>query len=117
MPTVFFSYSHADEALRDQLETQLAMLQRQGVIHAWHDRRIGAGENFAQAIDAHINTAQAWAGLRAPFASFLIEQIRFRLRGHAALPLQDRVFQRNRPASDITLQASQTIPATFARLM
>lgn len=57
MPTVFFSYSHADEALRDQLEKQLAMLKRQGVIETWHDRRIGAGQHIGQAIDQHINTA------------------------------------------------------------
>ena len=42
--SVFFSYSHADEALRDQLEKQLAMLKRQGVIQTWHDRRISAGQ-------------------------------------------------------------------------
>lgn len=56
MPSVFFSYSHADEGLRDQLEKQLAMLKRQGVIETWHDRRIGAGENIDLAIDAHINS-------------------------------------------------------------
>ena len=52
--TVFFSYSHADEALRDQLEKQLTILRRQGVIELWHDRRIGAGEEWAQAIDDHV---------------------------------------------------------------
>lgn len=56
MPSVFFSYSHADEALRDQLEKQLAMLKRQGVISTWHDRRIGAGQEFAAAIDAHVDS-------------------------------------------------------------
>lgn len=56
MPTVFFSYSHADEDLRDQLEKQLAMLKRQGVIETWHDRRIGAGQELGQVIDDHINT-------------------------------------------------------------
>lgn len=55
MPSVFFSYSHADEALRDQLEKQLAILKRQGVIDTWHDRRIGAGQNIDNAIDEHIN--------------------------------------------------------------
>lgn len=58
MPTVFFSYSHADEELRNQLETQLAMLKRQGVIETWHDRRIGAGQNIGEAIDGHINSAE-----------------------------------------------------------
>lgn len=52
---VFFSYSHADEALRDQLEKQLSMLKRQGVIDTWHDRRIGAGQEIALAIDNQIN--------------------------------------------------------------
>lgn len=54
MPTVFFSYSHADEALRDQLEKQLSMLKRQGVIETWHDRRIGAGQEIDRTIDSHI---------------------------------------------------------------
>ena len=39
-----FSYSHVDEDLRDQLETHLAGLQRQGLISSWHDRRIAAGK-------------------------------------------------------------------------
>jgi hypothetical protein len=56
MPTVFFSYSHADEALRDQLEKQLSMLKRQGVIDTWHDRRIGAGQDIDSSIDEHINS-------------------------------------------------------------
>jgi len=56
MPSVFFSYSHVDEHLRDQLEKQLAMLKRQGVIETWHDRCIGAGQSFDRAIDDHINS-------------------------------------------------------------
>lgn len=56
MPNVFFSYCHADEALRDQLEKQLAMLRRQGVINTWHDRRINAGQEIDSAIDEHINS-------------------------------------------------------------
>lgn len=55
MPNVFFSYSHKDEVLRDQLETQLAMLKRQGIIETWHDRRIGAGQEIDAAIDEHID--------------------------------------------------------------
>lgn len=57
MATIFFSYSHLDEALRDQLEIQLAMLKRQGVIETWHDRRIGAGQDLRDFIDGHINSA------------------------------------------------------------
>lgn len=63
---VFFSYSHVDEPLRDQLETQLAMLKRQGVIETWHDRRIGAGEDLHNAIDGHINAADIILLLASP---------------------------------------------------
>jgi hypothetical protein len=41
---VFFSYAHEDEALRDKLAKHLKLLERQGVIKAWHDRDITAGE-------------------------------------------------------------------------
>lgn len=56
MAKVFFSYSHADEALRDQLEKQLSLLKRQGIVEVWHDRRIGAGQDFAHEIDQHVET-------------------------------------------------------------
>ncbi|GLQ89404.1 toll/interleukin-1 receptor domain-containing protein [Dyella flagellata] len=56
MPNLFFSYSHADEGLRDQLEKQLAMLKRQGIIEVWHDRRIGAGQEIDKAINQHIES-------------------------------------------------------------
>lgn len=54
---IFFSYAHKDEALRDELERQLSMLRRQGFITSWHDRKIGAGEEWAGKIDEHLNTA------------------------------------------------------------
>lgn len=56
MASVFFSYSHADEGLRDQLEKQLSLLKRQGIIEVWHDRRIGAGQEFGKEIDRHVET-------------------------------------------------------------
>ncbi|RWX40294.1 toll/interleukin-1 receptor domain-containing protein [Rhizobium leguminosarum] len=57
MASVFFSYSHADEALRDQLEKQLSILKRQGIIETWHDRRIGAGEEIDRAISTNLLSA------------------------------------------------------------
>ncbi|EQB16930.1 toll/interleukin-1 receptor domain-containing protein [Sphingobium lactosutens] len=57
MRSIFFSYSHADEALRDQLEEQLAILKRQQVISTWHDRRILAGSEFDPSIDANLQAA------------------------------------------------------------
>ncbi|ARV58943.1 hypothetical protein BZZ01_10120 [Nostocales cyanobacterium HT-58-2] len=55
---VFFSYAHEDEKLRDQLEKHLSLLKRQGVITGWHDRKIGAGKEWKNEIDTHLNTAQ-----------------------------------------------------------
>jgi tetratricopeptide (TPR) repeat protein len=54
---VFHSYSHKDESLRNELEKHLSPLRRQGIISTWHDRKIGAGTEWAGQIDAHINTA------------------------------------------------------------
>jgi formylglycine-generating enzyme required for sulfatase activity len=54
---VFFSYSHKDVELRDELEKHLSILKRQGVIESWHDRRIGAGREWKGDIDKHLNTA------------------------------------------------------------
>lgn len=66
MAEVFFSYSHADEELRDQLEKQLAMLRRQGAIAVWHDRRIGAGQELHRAIDEHLQQADVILLLVSP---------------------------------------------------
>jgi hypothetical protein len=53
--TVFFSYSHKDERLRDKLATHLSNLQRQDVIKSWHDRKITAGTNWAKEIDDNLD--------------------------------------------------------------
>jgi TIR domain len=55
--SLFFSYSHKDEALRDRLETHLAMLKRQGVISTWHDRRLIAGDNVDEGISRELERA------------------------------------------------------------
>lgn len=57
MAVVFFSYAHKDEELRDELETHLSALRRQGVIETWHDRRIIAGEPFDHSISQHLEEA------------------------------------------------------------
>lgn len=57
MAKVFFSYSHKDEALRDQLETHLAQLKNQGLIESWHDRRILGGSEFGSDISKELETA------------------------------------------------------------
>ena len=57
MKSVFLSYSHKDEAFRNQLETHLAMLKRQGVISVWHDRRLIAGDNVDSGIAKELDAA------------------------------------------------------------
>lgn len=57
MAEVFFSYTHHDESMRNELEVHLTMLKRQGLIHAWHDRRIGAGNEIDHTINAHLESA------------------------------------------------------------
>jgi hypothetical protein len=57
MAKVFFSYSHRDEELRDELEKHLAIIKRQGFIETWHDRRITAGEVLSREIDQNLETA------------------------------------------------------------
>lgn len=54
---LFFSYSHKDEALRDQLATHLKILERQKIIDAWHDRKIGIGTDWKNTIDANLESA------------------------------------------------------------
>lgn len=51
---IFYSYSHKDELLRDALETHLSILERNGIISQWHDRRILAGRDLDSEIDNHI---------------------------------------------------------------
>jgi len=57
MVEVFFSYSHQDEGLRNELEKHLSLLKRQGVIDIWSDHRIGSGEEFGGEIDRHLESA------------------------------------------------------------
>ena len=54
---LFYSYSHKDETLRDELETHLKLLQRQGLIQPWHDRRILPGDDWVSDIDDNLNRA------------------------------------------------------------
>jgi TIR domain len=54
---LFVSYAHKDEDLRDQLATHLRLLERQGVISSWHDRKISPGIDWVKDIDENLSTA------------------------------------------------------------
>jgi hypothetical protein len=57
MASLVFSYAHADEGLRNELEKHLSPLKRMGRISTWHDRRIVPGDAFAGQIDQHFAEA------------------------------------------------------------
>jgi hypothetical protein len=67
MVKVFFSYSHRDEDLRNELEIHLSALKRQGVIETWYDRRISAGKDFGKEIDSNLEDADIILLLVSPY--------------------------------------------------
>jgi hypothetical protein len=67
MAKLFFSYSHKDEMFRDELETHLSMLKRQGIIEPWHDRRIDAGSELNETISQELESADIILLLVSPY--------------------------------------------------
>ena len=67
MTSLFFSYSHKDESFRDELEVHLAMLKREGLIAAWHDRRIEAGSSLHDEISDHLESSKIILLLISPY--------------------------------------------------
>lgn len=56
-PSVFISYSHKDEEWKDKLVTHLSVLQEQGLLHIWEDRRIAVGDDWLPEIQKAIQSA------------------------------------------------------------
>jgi hypothetical protein len=63
---VFYSYSHKDEALRDQLATYLAPLKQKNLIIEWHDRKIDPGADWNAEISTQIESADLMIMLLSP---------------------------------------------------
>lgn len=57
--TVFFSYAHEDEALRDKLATHLKSMEREGLIQGWSDRQISPGSEWGATIKQQLSAAKA----------------------------------------------------------
>jgi hypothetical protein len=55
--SVFYSYSHKDEELRDELDSHLKLLKRDGFISTWHDRKIKPGDEWDHVINENLNSA------------------------------------------------------------
>lgn len=54
---VFVSYASTDERYRQQLETHLAPLKRDGIIKTWSFRQIEAGDDWRETIDTQLDAA------------------------------------------------------------
>ena len=55
--TVFISYSHKDEDWKDRLVSHLGVLQHEGLLNLWDDRRIGGGEDWYEEIQEAMTKA------------------------------------------------------------
>jgi maltooligosyltrehalose trehalohydrolase len=67
--TVFISYSHRDERWKSDLVQQLGVLETEGLIQLWDDRRIAVGTSWQPEIEAAI--ARARVAVLLVSASFL----------------------------------------------
>ena len=55
---VFISYSHKDQAFREELEKHLSTLKRQNIISSWYDGNIAPGSEWESQIVGHLTSAQ-----------------------------------------------------------
>ena len=83
MIDLFFSYSHQDEAMRNELEVHLAMLKRNGLLRSWHDRRISAGGELHREISEHLEAADVILLLLSPY--FLASDYCYEMEAQRAL--------------------------------
>lgn len=56
--SLFYSYAHEDEPLREELQGHLKILERRGLLAPWHDRKIVPGQDWSGEIDAHLRSAE-----------------------------------------------------------
>ena len=75
---LFLSYSHQDEALRNELEKHLSILRRQCVVDIWSDHRIGPGEEIGGQIDQHLESADIILLAVALLINFLLRFLQSR---------------------------------------
>lgn len=64
--SLFFSYSHKDEVLRDKLGDHLVPLERAGLIEVWHDREMLPGDSVDEEIAEKLKTADVILVLVSP---------------------------------------------------
>jgi hypothetical protein len=86
-PLVFISYSHKDEAEKDQLLAHLGVLQQAGLVEVWNDDRIGTGADWESEISRAM--AQAKVAVLLISANFLTSDFILRQEVPALLKRRD----------------------------
>jgi hypothetical protein len=61
--TIFLSYSHKDERLKDDLAAHLSAMRQAGLIAQWHDRKILPGDNWSAEIDENLARSDIFIAL------------------------------------------------------
>jgi len=64
--TIFVSYAHEDDHLRQELDKHLSQLKWQHLITTWYDQEISAGTAWEHEITTHLNTADVILLLISP---------------------------------------------------
>jgi hypothetical protein len=85
MPKVFISYSHKDEDWKNRLQTQLEVLQMEGLLSVWEDRQIEVGNLWLPEIELALNTSDVAILLIS--ADFLVSKF---IRGQEVPRLLER---------------------------
>jgi hypothetical protein len=109
--SVFISYSHVDEELRKELGKHLKVLEHQGVIASWHDRKIGAGAEWEGVIDERLNEARIILLLVSP--DFVYSQYCYDIEMKRALARHD---ERQALVIPVVLRAVRLKGTPFAKL-
>ena len=63
---LFYSYSHRDEQYRENMETALAQLRRDGLLKEWSDLRILPGQHISPEIKERMNETDIFVFLLSP---------------------------------------------------
>jgi hypothetical protein len=82
---IFCSYSHKDERFRDQLETQISPLRRNGLIQLWHDGKVYPGQSWEDAIHENLLSSDLILFLISP--NFFSSDYCYEKELHMALKL------------------------------
>lgn len=109
---LFFSYSHTDENMRNELEKHLVMLKHKGMVSTWHDRVIHAGTEFESEIDENLKDSDIILLLVS--VDFLASNYCYNIEMKTALKMHDN---KNAVVVPVILRNCDWHNAPFSKLM